>query len=137
MIKRTINTTGPQETDQEENQGVEDSFPHSDELVAKGKLSISINEASEEEIIVVNKLKEINDLDERVDGIFLKNDFKRLNATVRRLNNVLRFFGISNITEITNFIVVSYVWISKTLKDMIKQNQNHGGNVELKTASKN
>ena len=45
MIGRRINTTGPQETDQEENQGVEDIFPDSDGLVARAKLSISINEA--------------------------------------------------------------------------------------------
>ena len=35
MIKRRINTTRPQETDQEENQGVEESFPGFDELVAR------------------------------------------------------------------------------------------------------
>ena len=38
---------------------VEDSFPDSDELVASAKLSISINETSEEEIIVVNELTRI------------------------------------------------------------------------------
>ena len=59
MIKRRINTTAPQETDQEENQGVEDSLSDSDELIARSKLNISINEASEEEIIVFNELKEI------------------------------------------------------------------------------
>ena len=51
MLKRRISTTGPQETHQEENQGVGDSFPDSDELFARAELSISINEASEEEII--------------------------------------------------------------------------------------
>ena len=56
MLKRRINTTGPQVTDQEENQGVEDSLPDSGELVARAKLSISIKEISKEEIIVVNKL---------------------------------------------------------------------------------
>ena len=55
--KRRTNTTGPQETNQEENQGVEDSFSDSDEMVAGAKLSISINEASQEEIIVLNELK--------------------------------------------------------------------------------
>ena len=48
MIKRRINTTGPQKTDQEDHQGVEDSFPDSDELVARAKLSISINETERE-----------------------------------------------------------------------------------------
>ena len=43
MLKRR---TGIQEKDQEENQGVEDSFSDSDKLVAGAKLSISINEAS-------------------------------------------------------------------------------------------
>ena len=38
MIKGRINTTRPQETDEKENQGVEDSFPDSDELVARPKL---------------------------------------------------------------------------------------------------
>ena len=47
-IKRRINTTGPQKTDQEGNQGVEDSFLHSDKLVARAELSMSINEISEE-----------------------------------------------------------------------------------------
>ena len=69
MKKRRINTTGPQETDEEENQGVEDSFPDSDELVARAESSISINQASEEEIIIVNELKEIYDLGEKVEGI--------------------------------------------------------------------
>ena len=66
MKKRRINTTGPQEADEEENQGVEDGFPDSDELVAKAESSISINQASEEEIIIVNELKEIYDLGEKV-----------------------------------------------------------------------
>ena len=69
MKKRRINTTGPQEADEEENQGVEDSFPDSDELVAKAESSISINQASEEEIIIVIELKEIYDLGEKVEGI--------------------------------------------------------------------
>ena len=72
MIKRRINTTGPQETDQEENQDVEESFPDSDELVARAELSISINEASEKEILVVNELKEIYDLGEKAEGIIFK-----------------------------------------------------------------
>ena len=55
-------TTG----DQEENQGVEDSFLDSDELVARAKLRISTNETSEEEII---ELKEIYDLGEKTEGI--------------------------------------------------------------------
>ena len=69
MIKRRINTTGPQETHQEENQCVEDSFPDSDELIAGAELSISINEASEEGIIVVNELKKLYDLREKAEGI--------------------------------------------------------------------
>ena len=116
MKKRRINTIGPQETDQEENQGVEDSFPDSDELDARAKLSISINEASEEEIIVVNELKEIYDLGENAEGIiFKKVDFKKLHAAVRRVNNVLRFFETSNITETNNLIVASSVWVSRQL----------------------
>ena len=65
---RNINRTVPQETDQ----GVEDSFPDSDELVARAKLRISINEASEEEIIVVNDLKGIYDLGENAEEIIFK-----------------------------------------------------------------
>ena len=58
MIKRRINTTGPHETEQEGNQGVEDdSFPDSDEPFVTAELSISINEASEEQVIVVNEIK--------------------------------------------------------------------------------
>ena len=57
MIKRIINK-GPQETDQGENQDVEDSYSDSDELVARAELIISINEASEENIIVISELKE-------------------------------------------------------------------------------
>ena len=60
---------GQQETDQEENQAVEDCFPDSDELVARAKFSISINEASEEETIVVNELKKIYDLGENTEVI--------------------------------------------------------------------
>ena len=40
--------------DQEENQGVEDSFPDCNKLVARAELSILINETSEKEIIIVN-----------------------------------------------------------------------------------
>ena len=71
VIKSTTNTTGTQETDQWDNQGVEDSFPDSDELVARAKLSISINEASEQEIIVVNELREIYDSGEKAEGTIL------------------------------------------------------------------
>ena len=69
MINRRINTTGPQETNQEENQCVEDSFLDSDELIARAELSIPINEASDEEIIVVNELKKLYDLREKAEGI--------------------------------------------------------------------
>ena len=114
MIKRRINTTGTQETDQEENQGVEDSFPDSHELTARAKLIISINEASEGRITVVNELKEIYDLGENAEGIIV--DFKRLNAAVRRVNNpLLRFFEASDITETNNLIVASFFWVSREL----------------------
>ena len=69
MTKRRINKTGTQEIVQEENQYVEDSFPDSDELVARVELSISINEASEGETIFVNELKEIYDSSERFGSI--------------------------------------------------------------------
>ena len=52
-----IKTMGPQETNQKENQGVGDSFPGSEELVAIAELSISINQVSEEEVIIANELK--------------------------------------------------------------------------------
>ena len=60
MIKRRISTTGLQEIDEAESQDVEDSFPDSNELVARAEMSISINEASEEEIIVINRRVEEN-----------------------------------------------------------------------------
>ena len=72
------------------------------------KISISINEASEEAILVVNELKEVYDLGEKAEGIiFKKVDFKRLNTADRRVNNVL--------TETNNLIVSSYVWVSRQL----------------------
>ena len=40
-----------------------------DELFPRAKLSIFINEASEEEITVVNELKEIYDLGPNAEGI--------------------------------------------------------------------
>ena len=80
IIKRRINTTGPQETDKEENQSVEDSFPDPGDLVARTEFSISINEASEQEIIVINEFEEIYDLGEKAEGIFKKVDFKRLKS---------------------------------------------------------
>ena len=47
-------------------------------------MSIFVNKASEEEIIVVNELKETYDLGDKAEGkIFLKVDFKILNAAVR------------------------------------------------------
>ena len=64
MIKRRIGTTGLQETDQEKNQGVEDSFPDSDELIARTELTISITE-----IIAVNELKEIQNLSKKAEGV--------------------------------------------------------------------
>ena len=60
MIKRRINATGSQETNQKENQDAEDSFPDPDELVARAELSIFINEVSEEEINIVNELNEFD-----------------------------------------------------------------------------
>ena len=54
-----MDKTRLQETDQEENQSVEDSFLDFEQLAARAKFSISINETSKEEIIVVNELKEI------------------------------------------------------------------------------
>ena len=82
-------------------------------------MSISSNEASEEEITVVNELKEIYDLGQNAEGIIFKKvfkkDFKRLNKAVRRVNNVLRFFETSDITETNNLIVASSVWVSRQL----------------------
>ena len=72
MVRSRINTTGPHQTDQEENQGVEDSFPVSDELATRAELSVSFHEASEEEMIVVNELKDIYDLREKPDRIIFK-----------------------------------------------------------------
>ena len=40
-------------------------------------MSISVNEASEEKIIVVNELKKIYDLDEKAEGIIFKGLFKK------------------------------------------------------------
>ena len=77
MIKRRINTTGLQETEQAENQGVENSFHDFNELIARGEISISVNEASEEKIIVVNELKKIYDLGEKAEGIIFKSLFKK------------------------------------------------------------
>ena len=61
-------------------------------------------------------------------------------SEVRRVNNVLRFFETSNITEITTLSLLTlsgspYNEDSKKLKDS-KTKSNHGGNVESKTASK-
>ena len=40
-------------------------------------MSISVNEASEEKIIVVNELKKIYDLGEKAEGIIFKSLFKK------------------------------------------------------------
>lgn len=82
MIKIRTNTTKKQELAQEENQSIEESFPNSDELVARAKLSIPINKALEEYIILGNELKEIYDLGGKAEEImFKKIDFMKLNAT--------------------------------------------------------
>ena len=65
-----------------QNQNVEDTFPLSEELVARAKLSSSINEVLEEEITIINELKEMHDLGEKTGGIFKEVAFKRLNAAV-------------------------------------------------------
>ena len=39
----------------------------------------------------------------------------RLNAAARRVNNVLRFFEKSNITETNNLIVATSAWVSRQL----------------------
>ena len=117
ITRRRINTRGPHGTDEEENQNVADSLSISDELVPIAKLNISINKVLGEEIIIVNALKETYDLGEKTEGIiFKKVDFMRLNAAVRKVNNVLRFFKTSNITETNNFIVASSVWVSRQLE---------------------
>ena len=54
-------------------------------------------------------MKEIYDLGQKAEGIFKTVDFKRLNAAVQRVNNVLRFFETSNITETNNLIIASSV----------------------------
>ena len=74
--------------------------------------------------------------------MFKKAGFKRLNAAVQRVNNVLMFFERSNFTETNNLTVASSVWVSRQLGlkksvEIIKKNQNHGGNAELKVALKN
>ena len=56
------------------------------------------------------------DLGEKARGvIFQKVDFKRWNAAVQRVNQVLRFFETSNIAEINNRIVASSAWVSRQL----------------------
>ena len=72
MVKKSIDTTGLQETDQTENQGVENSFYDFDELVARAVMTISVNKALEEEIIFVNELKKIYDLGGKAEGIIFK-----------------------------------------------------------------
>ena len=57
-----------------------------------------------------------HDLGEKTEGIiFKKVDFMRLNAAVRKVNNVLRFFKTSNITETNNLIAACFVWVSRQL----------------------
>ena len=77
MVKKSIDTTGLQETDQTENQGVENSFYDFDELVARAVMTISVNKALEEEIIFVNELKKIYDLGGKAEGIIFKS-FKNI-----------------------------------------------------------
>lgn len=72
MIKIRTNTTKKQELAQEENQSIEESFPNSDELVARAKLSIPIHKALEEYIIIGNELKEIYDLGGKAEEIMFK-----------------------------------------------------------------
>ena len=47
--------------------------------------------------------------------MFKKAGFKRLNAAVQRVNNVLMFFERSNFTETNNLTVASSAWVSRQL----------------------
>ena len=63
-IKKWMVDVNRARDDKEKNQHngtTEDSFPDSDELVDTAELSISINEVSEEEIVIVSEMKEICD----------------------------------------------------------------------------
>ena len=90
-----------------QNQNVEDTFPRSEELVARAKLSSSINEVLEEEITIINELKEMHDLGEKTGGIFKKVDFKRLNAAVWKVNNILRFLKHLILLKLKNLIAAT------------------------------
>ena len=69
-------------------------------MVATAELSISINDVSEEETIIINELKEICDLDEKAKGIiFTKAYFKRL----KRINGL----ETSNITVTHSIEIIS------------------------------
>ena len=49
--------------------------------ITRAELSISIDEISEEEIMIINELKEI---EAKAEGMFRKVDFNRSNATIPR-----------------------------------------------------
>ena len=58
------------------------------------ELNISVEEASEEEIDIVNELNEICNLKENCEEVTFKNiEYKKLNMAVREVNNVFSVFS--------------------------------------------
>ena len=119
MIKRRINSTEPEEMIHED---VEDVGPIAEpgertELIeTRNELGIVDEEASDEERMIVNELREIYNSGERNEGIVFKRiNFKRLNTVVAKINSVLKYFETLNITETNNLIIASSVWVAKQL----------------------
>ena len=76
-------------------------------------MSISINEFSEEEIIVVIELKEIYNLGEKAEGLMFKK--VNFNGALIAVNNALRFYQTPNIPETNNLTAASTFWVSRQL----------------------
>ena len=120
MIQRRIN--GNVNYNEEENNITPEYTQSLDDVTEtaepnnRTELNFSVEEASEEEIDIVNELNEIYNLKENCDGVmFKKVEYKKLNMAIREVNKVLPYFQTSNISETNNLIIAVSVWVARRL----------------------
>ena len=121
MIQRRIN--GNVNYNEEENNITPEYTQSLDDVTEtaepnnRTELNFSVEEASEEELDIVNELNEIYNLKENCEGVmFKKVEYKKLNTAIREVNKVLPYFQTSNISETNNLIIAVSVWVARLLE---------------------
>ena len=129
MIQRRIN--GNVNYNEEENNITPEYTQSLDDVTEtaesnnRTEVNISVKEASEEEIDIVNEHNEIYNWKENCEGVtFKKVEHKTLNMAVREVNKVLLYFQTSDISETNNLIIAVSVWVARRLG--LKQQRQTG-----------